>query len=323
MALVLWQHQESIRQVLDRRHDLRLIGAAFVLTQTSLLLSFLRWSLLVRAFEPRFPHRWAVLLGFIGYLFNLVTPGAVGGDVVKAAYLARIKIRTTDAFASMVMDRILGLLGILVLAAAAGVPTWGAASRDVRVVILILWVALAVAFLSFVVPVSPHLLGLHERLTKKIPGRILPVLANFATALLNYRRCGALLAVSLALSVLGHALNVIVCYLVGVMLFSSGMSTTLGQHFLIAPLTFFIMAIPLPLGALGLTEEVGGKLFDMVGHPDGALVMMGMHVLMLASGLEGACLFLARWNEIRAMTSLDPEVIRTAASSSVLPACRN
>ena len=69
-------------------------------------------------------------------------PGAVGGDVVKAAYLARMHIRKTQAIASMVIDRILGLLGLFILAAVAGVLAWGLATPKVRSLIVAAWGAL-------------------------------------------------------------------------------------------------------------------------------------------------------------------------------------
>ena len=53
-----------------------------------------------------------MLLGFIGVVFNLVIPGAVGGDLIKAAYLVRMHIKKTQAIASMVIDRIVGLLAL-------------------------------------------------------------------------------------------------------------------------------------------------------------------------------------------------------------------
>ena len=59
-----------------------------------------------------FSFRDAVRLGFIGNIFNLVIPGAVGGDVIKAAFLCRMQPdKKPQAVASMVLDRILGLLG--------------------------------------------------------------------------------------------------------------------------------------------------------------------------------------------------------------------
>ena len=51
-------------------------------------------------------------------------PGAVGGDLIKAAYLVRMQINKTQAVASMVIDRILGLLGLFLLAAIAGAVAW-------------------------------------------------------------------------------------------------------------------------------------------------------------------------------------------------------
>ena len=53
-------------------------------------------------------------------VFNLVIPGGVGGDLIKASYLVRMRIRRTQAVASMVIDRILGLLALFILAAIAG-----------------------------------------------------------------------------------------------------------------------------------------------------------------------------------------------------------
>ena len=142
LSLVLWQNRDTIREVLGQRLDLRLLGLAFLITQISLLITFVRWSILVRVIEPSFTLRSSILLGFIGYVFNLVIPGAVGGDVVKAAYLARMHIRKTQAIASMVIDRILGLLGLFILAAVAGVLAWGLATPKVRSLIVVAWGAL-------------------------------------------------------------------------------------------------------------------------------------------------------------------------------------
>ena len=81
------------------------------------------------------------------------------------------------------------------------------------------------------------------------------------------------------------------------------MTTTLAQHFLMVPLTLFTMAVPLPFGALGLSEEVGDQLFKLVGHPSGALAMMGFRVLMYGGGLIGACVYLANLKEVRGLTA--------------------
>ena len=91
-------------------------------------------------------------------------------------------------------------------------------------------------------------------------------------------------------------------YFVGRMLFPA-MTTTLAQHFLMVPLTLFTMAVPLPFGALGLSEGVGDQLFKLVNHPSGGLAMMGFRVLMYGGGLVGAIVYLAKIKEVRGLTA--------------------
>src|SRR5436305_120042 len=85
LGLAVWQNQGQIRSVLSRKLDGRLFAAAFLVYLLGISLSFLRWFALVRVIEPRFRIGPAFLLGFIGNVFNLVIPGAVGGDFIKAA----------------------------------------------------------------------------------------------------------------------------------------------------------------------------------------------------------------------------------------------
>src|SRR5208337_4603750 len=147
LGLVLWQNRDKIREVFSHPLDLRKLALGVLIFQCSLIITYLRWYLLVRVIEPRFTLRSTMLLGFIGYVFNLVIPGAVGGDLIKAAYLVRMHIKRTQAIASMVIDRILGLLALFILAAIAGAFAWQVASSDVRKLILVDWFAVATGVL--------------------------------------------------------------------------------------------------------------------------------------------------------------------------------
>ena len=87
------------------------------------------------------------------------------------------------------------------------------------------------------------------------------------------------------------------------MLFPTGITTTLAQHYLMVPLTLFSTIVPLPFGALGLSEGIGDQLFKLVGHPSGALSMMGFRVLTYGCGLIAACVYLANLGDVRALTA--------------------
>ncbi|TXT16411.1 MAG: hypothetical protein FD138_4759, partial [Planctomycetota bacterium] len=89
------------------------------------MLTFLRWFVLVKALGFPFTVRDALRLGFIGYLFNFVAPGSVGGDLVKAGLLAKEQSnRKTTAVATVLLDRILGMLALFLIGACAAWPQW-------------------------------------------------------------------------------------------------------------------------------------------------------------------------------------------------------
>ncbi len=75
---------------------------------------------------------------------------------------------------------------------------------------------------------------------------------------------------------------------------------TLAEHAVLVPLILFSTAIPLPLAALGLTEEVAAQLFRLVAFPGGAVAMMAFRLLQYAGAAIGAALYLPDRRQTRA-----------------------
>lgn len=100
---------------------------AAVLYVVAQVLSSLRWQFLARPLGYCQPFRSFVSFYFIGMFFNLVLPTSVGGDVVRAWYLASGERKLPDggrgrrtlAFVSVLEDRLSGLLMLLLIACAA------------------------------------------------------------------------------------------------------------------------------------------------------------------------------------------------------------
>ncbi|MGO9598770.1 MAG: lysylphosphatidylglycerol synthase transmembrane domain-containing protein [Isosphaeraceae bacterium] len=303
LAMVLWRDRGPIGDLADRRPDLPLLALSLLLMQLNLVVVFGRWAILVRVLDRRISVRTSIFLGFIGYLFNLAIPGAVGGDVVKAAYLSRMQIKRTQAIASMIMDRVLGLLGLLGLAALAGALAWNPATTGVRRLILAASAMLGGGlFLVTMLFAREPIWNLALR-ASRFPSRWSNIASELSAMSSTYRQRPGAILMGLVLSVLSHGLTVLVFFLLGKALFGAGMAATLGHHFLMVPLILLTMAVPLPFGALGLSEEVGSHLLGMVGHPSGAVVMMALRVLMIACGLEGACVYLLGFKELRTLTA--------------------
>jgi glycosyltransferase 2 family protein len=300
LGMVINKHRNEILKVLHQNLDGRVFALAFGIYLIGLVVTFVRWYWLVRVIDPAFRLRDAMLLGFIGNVFNLVIPGAIGGDLIKAAYLVRMKVNSTQAIASMVIDRILGLLGLFLLAGIAGLFAWAVAGREVRGLIVIVWVALAVGFLGLAAIFN-------QALTRRYPalllghGRIPTILRELKALSESYRRKLPVVGAGLVISSLCHSFFVMAFYTVSRTISPQGVPT-IPQHFLMVPLTLFTTAVPLPFGALGLTEGVSDQLFKLVNHPDGALAMMGFRVLMYGGGLVSACFYLANIRQVRALT---------------------
>src|SRR5262249_30242303 len=62
---------------------------AFVIGFAAVLTTFVRWYVLVRVVKLPFRMADAMRLGAIGFFYNTFLPGAVGGDAVKAWFLAK------------------------------------------------------------------------------------------------------------------------------------------------------------------------------------------------------------------------------------------
>ena len=118
-------------------------------------------------------------------------------------------------------------------------------------------------FLGHVVPrLFPSLAGSrHNRLSR--------IVAELNVMSTTYRYRLDAVPGGLSLSVISQALNVLVFFFIGKVLFTSRMTATLVQHFLMVPLTLFTMDVPLPFGDLGLTEGVGDQFLKLAGHPSG------------------------------------------------------
>jgi uncharacterized membrane protein YbhN (UPF0104 family) len=297
LAWTVWGNRAQIARVLAARPNVGLFGVALGIYLVALTLTFVRWYLLVRALGLPFRLRDAMRLGFIGNVFNLVIPGAVGGDLVKAAFLCREQARRTQAVASMVIDRGVGLLGLFLLAGVAGLFELPAAAAPVRALIGLAWAATASGVVGLFVLFTPSLYHGFQRLLR---GRVAVLFDELVALASAYRARLGLIAGTLLMSVGIHALYVLAFTQVDRALYGDA-APSLGRHLVIVPLVLFTTAVPLPFGALGLSEKASETLFDLMRFPGGAVAMMGFRVVMYAAGLVSALVYLANARQVRAL----------------------
>lgn len=85
-----------------------------------------RWRRLARILAVELSFFQALSLTFQGYFFSLVIPGgAIGGDVVKMGFISQRSRhgKKTDGAFTVLMDRIIGMIALLILALAILLPS--------------------------------------------------------------------------------------------------------------------------------------------------------------------------------------------------------
>jgi uncharacterized protein (TIRG00374 family) len=314
LAYVIWSHWEpqagdvglGLKDVFRPGREIRwwCYALAALCLSVNVGLGFVRWYMMVRAQNLPFTLKDAYRLGLVGYFFNTFLPGSVGGDLLKAAFLAREQERRTVAVSTVLIDRGVGLWGLIALVAIVGGAFWviddsffqGQADllRVVRVAIgliagtVALWVFLGI---------------LPERRAQRFAQRlnwipkIGPVLAEFWRAVWLYRRRGLVILAGILMSMVGHIFNVLVYYLTA-MTFQpadlAGQVPDLFAQFIIVPAGITFQGFfPAP-GGVGGGEFIFGLLYERLGYPpeNGILASLGQRVLAWGLGLAGYIVYL-------------------------------
>ena len=306
IAYLVYQAQKStaFTDLRDQPKQWDLLAAASALLAASLLLTIVRWLYLVRALEIPFTFKDALRLGFVGYLFNLAPLGIVGGDLVKGLMLARENPgRRTKAFASIIVDRLIGLYLLIVIASIGVVVTglWWQAPRNVCLVCVGTVIVTALSTVVVVWLLMPAFTeGRFAAWLCRWP-RIGHHLANLIDAVRLYRRSPGVLILSTILTVGVHTFTTLSIYLIARGL--PGSAQSLATHFVIVPVAMVAACFPLPMGpfeaALALLyASIPGPAGVAVTWGKGAVVALAYRILTVFVAGVGMCYYLGSRREV-------------------------
>jgi hypothetical protein len=115
--LVNHENSFSLIETVLTQYPLRVILTVSLILFSAIGTSY-RWKLLLEVkSQGKLPGKKIVGLTWIGLLFSSILPGAVTGDVLKVVYARNLDptLSKTYLITSALMDRIIGLLGLLFL----------------------------------------------------------------------------------------------------------------------------------------------------------------------------------------------------------------
>lgn len=268
-----------------------LLVSAFLAVLAAHLITYLRWQALVAALDVPLRVVDAIRLGFLGTMLNMVSVGAIGGDLFKAIAAARMTHkRRTEVVTSVLVDRAIGLLGLVIVAA---VSLFFAQDLSIN----LKWILGGATVLSFIglgglvaIVIAGHRLPL--RWLTQIPwiGHSLFRIANACLVFQGKPK----LVLQLLLSTLGvHILLTCSMWLISNALYE--MPPKLSQHFQAIPPAFAAAALPLTPGGLGVQEVAIDQLFREVSNIprefSGLIVATTYRVILIVIAIIGAVVY--------------------------------
>lgn len=252
MGLILYYQDLNALKATIRQIEpaFLLLGiAAFLFGQVLLAV---RWWVLLLGLQIRISLPVAIKLHMLGLFYNNLLPSSVGGDLLRAYYVARHTDRSMAAAVSVLVDRLVAVGTMLLVV--AGVCVWLrpdlkaiVGTRNPRPVIGV-WL---IAGISIAAVLAGICLGFWPGLGHKITAGIRKVLTTIkdCTRMYAYRPYVILIAIAMTMCLQG---TIIVAFWI----LGRGMAITVGirYYLLIFPLTWLLSAIPISLAGIGLLE---------------------------------------------------------------------
>jgi hypothetical protein len=216
-----------------------------------------RWHLVLRAHALTVPLGRVAEISLVGHFFNALLLGSTGGDLMKAYYVAGETTQwKAESVVSVFVDRLLGLLSMLVFAALMMVPNLGLLMRYQRLGALAL-VALAmlaglllVGGLSFRAGVSRFWPGARDWLRRLPKGESLD---RAVEAMRRFGRQRGLLLPVLAISML---LNLACVLQFWALARGLGLQLEFRVLAVVVPIIICIAALPITPSGLGVRENL-------------------------------------------------------------------
>jgi uncharacterized membrane protein YbhN (UPF0104 family) len=273
------------------------LGTALALYLVMILVSAWRWGLLLAAQNIRLPFTKLTSSFLVATFFNNFLPSNIGGDVIRVADTAPAAGSRTLATTVVLIDRGIGLLG-LVLIAALGATAGHRLGAESGVSPGILWAGFgAAAALATPALVAPDkFMRLLKPLRVLNPAWVDERIGRMTNALARFRDSREALAGCFLGAIAVQA--VLVGFYLAVAL-SMRIPVGFAELAVIVPITFIVQMLPVSMNGFGVREATFGFYFTRLGLSlESALLVsfMGAALIMLFS-LSGGVVYLGRLRE--------------------------
>jgi glycosyltransferase 2 family protein len=298
IGFLLWQLDLERTFELLGESDVRYVLASFAIFLATTWVMAWRWGLLLAAKGIHEPFRWLVRMYFVGYAAGQVLPTAIGGDAVRIVEHARRRPASkADAAAAVVMERVIGSAGTLVLVA-VGLAVAAGRYEGIRVLVIIEVIFLGAMVVLGILLFSPatgrqlqtRVFPLGRRLRLERP------LASLYVAMHEYRTAPGALTLILGVTVLTQLVRMLAIWLCGE---AVGVDLSPLVYIILGPLLFLVYMVPFTVNGLGVREAFFVAFlgrFDVDPEPAFAVGFL-FYAVSIAAALPGG--FILLWRSLR------------------------
>ena len=304
VGAIVWGSQEQRWRKLTEINALIFIAILGIFIVSQIIVGF-RWWILLRA-QSIFIGFWAaVRLHFLGLFYNNCMPGSVGGDLIRAWYVTRHTNRKFEAALSVFVDRAVGLLSTLIIAAffymlflqgrndiiaTEGKGGFLQSAGEYKGILLVFFAALTIVLLGFVL----------YKPTRTIPAKAWSFICAHSLRAIGKFKDSAILYCSKPLTILavfGLTFFLQIMVITGFWFLGRSLGITAGikYYYVFFTLTWVLGAIPISIGGAVVVEGMLMVLFINIANVSEdsayALALCQRAVWILAS-LPGAAIHL-------------------------------
>ena len=272
----------------------------------SMFLIALRWWLLLKTQNIFINFRAAVKLYMLGWFYNNFMPSSVGGDLIRLWYVTRHTDKKFEAGLSVLVDRAVGLLSTLSIAAffyLVFLRGSGPLAVERKGSVLLPWlgahrtavawfaaVLVAVAAVLCLSAAGRHLLGKCTRAALRLAST---TVHNTAAAARLYCSRPLVILEAYAITIFLQLLVITGFWVVGK---TMGIATPLSYYYTIFTLVWVLAALPVSIGGAVVAEGIIVVLFrryaGLEAEPALAIALTQRIVWMLAS-IPGAVIHIS------------------------------
>ncbi|GAB5506228.1 MAG: lysylphosphatidylglycerol synthase transmembrane domain-containing protein [Rhizobiaceae bacterium] len=262
------------------------LGLAAIVFTTGIMAAF-RWQLILDELKASLHSRQIVPLTLVAAFFHqVILPGS--GEVLRVGFLRRQGHSVAIGLQSVVLDRGLGIIAIILLVLASVALAWGRIVGEGAGLVLLLIVPtagmLALFLMDFLerlgVRINSTLFG--DSRVGVLVGKLIAFVAELSRSSRRLMFRGWRGPMSLAISIgiqLAHGLVLYCCARM------VAMEVSLADVLLVLPPALLIAAMPITIGGWGVREGALSGGLVLIGYPsDGALSLAVLYGAILTVG---------------------------------------